>query len=275
MADDLCTYEVADGVAVLTLNRPQRNNAWNDKLGNAYFDRLEQADADPNVRAIVVTGSGRSFCPGADMEVLTAIGDGGADRAEAAARPKAARPMTHPLTVRKPLIGAINGACAGLGLVQAMLLDIRFAAAGAKFTTAFARRGLIAEHSISWTLPRVVGTSVAMDLLVSARVFTAEEAKDLGVVNHVVPADEVVAAAVAYAKDLAQNVSPASMATIKRQVYRHLTVPVDEALADSNDVMKESLVGPDFTEGVRSYLDKRLPGFAPLGEGTQFSWLES
>ncbi len=275
MADDLCTYEVADGVAVLTLNRPQRNNAWNDKLGNAYFDRLEQADADPNVRAIVVTGAGRSFCPGADMEVLTSIGDGGAERAEQAARPKAARPMTHPLTVRKPLIGAINGACAGLGLVQAMLLDIRFAAAGAKFTTAFARRGLIAEHSISWTLPRVVGTSVAMDLLVSARVFTAEEAKDLGVVNHVVPADEVVGAAVAYAKDLAQNVSPASMATIKRQVYNHLTVPVDVALAESNDVMKESLLGPDFTEGVRSYLDKRLPGFAPLGEGTQFSWLEN
>ena len=275
MADDLCTYEVADGVAVLTLNRPQRNNAWNDKLGNAYFDRLEQADVDPNVRAIVVTGAGRSFCPGADMEVLTSIGDGGAERAEQAARPKAARPMTHPLTVRKPLIGAINGACAGLGLVQAMLLDVRFAAAGAKFTTAFARRGLIAEHSISWTLPRVVGTSVAMDLLVSARVFTAEEAKDLGVVNHVVPADEVVGAAVAYAKDLAQNVSPASMATIKRQVYNHLTVPVDVALADSNDVMKESLLGPDFTEGVRSYLDKRLPGFAPLGEGTQFSWLEN
>jgi len=183
--------------------------------------------------------------------------------------------MTHALNVRKPLIGAINGACAGLGLVQAMLLDVRFAAAGAKFTTAFARRGLIAEHSVSWTMTRVVGTAVALDLLMSARVFTAEEARELGVVNYVVPRDEVLDAATAYARDLAQNVSPASMATIKRQVYSHLGTDVQTALDESNAYMKESLVGPDFKEGVRSYLDKRTPDFAPLGEGTQYDWLSN
>jgi enoyl-CoA hydratase/carnithine racemase len=268
MSDDLCLYEVSDGVALLTLNRPQRNNAWNAGLGTAYFDRLAQADADPEVRAVVVTGAGRSFCPGADFEVLTAIGDEGGERPA-----RDTRPMTYPTTMRKPLLGAINGACAGLGLVQALLLDLRFAAAGAKFTTAFARRGLIAEHSISWTLPRLVGTSAAMDLLVSARTFTAEEAKELGVVNRVVAPEAVVDETMAYARDMAANVSPASMASIKRQVYRHLTMPLDEALADSNEIMKESLVGPDFNEGVHSFLDKRAPAFEPLGQGTQFSWM--
>ncbi len=268
MSDDLCLYDVADGVALLTLNRPQRNNAWNAALGTAYFDRLAQADGDPAVRAIVVTGAGRSFCPGADFEVLTSIGPRGDGEAA-----RDTRPMIFPATIRKPIVGAINGACAGLGLVQALLLDVRFASDAAKFTTAFARRGLIAEHSISWTLPRLVGTSVAMDLLVSARTFTATEAKDLGVVNHICPPDQVLAEAMAYARDLAANVSPASMASIKRQVQRHLTMSLDDALADSNEIMKESLVGPDFNEGVHSYLDKRQPAFSPLGEGTQFTWM--
>jgi enoyl-CoA hydratase/carnithine racemase len=268
MSDDLCLYEVNDGVAVLTLNRPQRNNAWNGALGTAYFDRLAQADNDPQVRAIVVTGAGRSFCPGADFEVLTAIGDAGRE-----APPRDDRPMIFPRTIRKPLIGAINGACAGLGLVQALLLDIRFASSAAKFTTAFARRGLIAEHSISWTLPRIVGTAKAIDLLVSARTFAAPEALDLGVVNRICEPDQVLPEAIAYARDLARNVSPGSMASIKRQVYRHLTMELEEALADSNEIMKESLVGPDFTEGVHSFLDKRTPEFAPLGDGTQFSWM--
>jgi enoyl-CoA hydratase/carnithine racemase len=181
--------------------------------------------------------------------------------------------MIFPTTIRKPLVGAVNGACAGLGLVQALLLDVRLASETAKFTTAFARRGLIAEHSISWTLPRIVGTSVAMDLLVSARTFGASEAKELGVVNHICPPEQVLDAALAYAKDLAANVSPASMASIKRQVQRHLTMGLEDALADSNEIMRESLVGPDFNEGVHSFLDKRQPAFSSLGEGTQFTWM--
>jgi len=268
MSDDLCLYEVRDGVALLTLNRPQRNNAWNGPLGTAYFDRLAEADADRDVRTIVVTGAGKSFCPGADFEVLTSIGPRGDSETA-----RDTRPMIFPATIRKPIVGAINGACAGLGLVQALLLDVRFASDAAKFTTAFARRGLIGEHSITWTLPRIVGTSVATDLLLSARTFGAAEAKELGVVNHICPPDQVVPEALAYARDMAANVSPASMASIKRQIQRHLTMDLTEALADSNEIMKESLVGPDFNEGVHSYLDKRPPAFAPLGEGTQFTWM--
>ena len=157
--------------------------------------------------------------------------------------------------------------------MQALLLDVRFASDAAKFTTAFARRGLIGEHSITWTLPRIVGASVATDLLLSARTFGAAEAKELGVVNHICPPERVLPEALAYARDMAANVSPASMASIKRQIQRHLTMDLTEALADSNEIMKESLVGPDFNEGVHSYLDKRAPAFAPLGEGTQFTWM--
>ena len=174
--------------------------------------------------------------------------------------------MTFPLTVRKPLIGAINGACAGIGLVQALMADIRFAAAGAKFTTAFARRGLIAEHGSSWLLPRLVGMSRALDLMMSSRTFTAEEALELGIVNYVVPKEEVLDAAVAYASDLAQNCSPTSMAVMKQQLYGHALADVDTALKESNKLMRESLRPQDFKEGVASYVEKRPPAFDGLGK---------
>jgi enoyl-CoA hydratase/carnithine racemase len=263
-SDDVVLYEVRDGVALVTLNRPDRMNAWTGEMEDRYFDLLERAEADRDVRAVVVTGAGRGFCPGADMDLLQEIGVGGGVGGAGARRP-----VTLPLSIRKPLIGAINGACAGVGLVQALMFDVRFAAAGARMTTAFARRGLIAEYGVSWLLPRLVGTSRALDLLVSARVFTAEEALELGLVNHVRPADEVVEAAMTYAADLAASCSPASMAAIKHQVYAHASVDVATALAQSDGYMRQSLRGPDFKEGVASYLEKRLPAFAPLGEGTE------
>ena len=262
MASDVVLYEVRDGVALLTLNRPDRMNAWTGEMEDRYFDLLEQAEADADVRAVVVTGAGRGFCPGADMDLLQEIGGGGGGASGER------RPVTLPLSVRKPLVGAINGACAGVGLVQALMFDVRFAAAGAKLTTAFARRGLVAEYGVSWLLPRLVGTSRALDLLVSARVFTAEEALELGVVNHVLPREEVLEAAMAYARDLAASCSPASMAAIKAQVYAHAAVDIATALEQSNGYMRQSLRGPDFKEGVASYLEKRPPAFAPLGEGT-------
>jgi enoyl-CoA hydratase/carnithine racemase len=264
MTSDVVLSEVSEGVALLTLNRPDRMNAWTGEMEDRYFDLLEEAEADPAVRAIVVTGAGRGFCPGADMDLLQEIGGGGGG-GEAGER----RPVTLPLSIRKPLIGAINGACAGVGLVQALMFDVRFAAEGVKMTTAFARRGLIAEYGVSWLLPRLVGTSRALDLLVSARVFTSEEALELGVVNRVVPAGELVGVAMDYARDLAASCSPASMAAIKRQVYDHAAVDVATALDQSNRYMRQSLRGPDFKEGVSSYLEKRAPAFAPLGEGTE------
>ena len=265
MSDDLALYEVTDRVAVVTLNRPERLNAWTDKLAVAYFDRLDEAVADPRVGAIVVTGAGRGFCPGADMADLQGLSseDGGGR-----GRRGPARPTTYPMSVPKLMVAAINGACAGLGLVQALLCDVRIAAAGAKFTTAFARRGLIAEHGISWVLPRIVGTASALDLLTSGRVFTAEEAAALGVVNRVVPPDQVLAEAIEYARDVAANCSPASVAAIKDQLRRHISMEFDAACADSDRLMARSLRGPDFREGVSSYIEKRPPEFAPLGQGT-------
>src|SRR2546430_5624819 len=151
-----------------------------------------------------------------------------------------------------------------MGLVQALMCDLRFAASGARLTASFARRGLVAEHGTSWLLPRLVGAARALDLLLSARVVLAEEARELGLVNFVVPADQLMAAALAYARDLAENVSPASMKVVKGQVYRHLALPLDEALSDSNALMAESLQGPDLGEGVASFLEKRPPRFEPL-----------
>ncbi|HYD10971.1 MAG TPA: enoyl-CoA hydratase-related protein [Acidimicrobiales bacterium] len=262
MADeDVVLHEVRDdGVGILTLNRPERMNAWTGELETRYFQLLEDFDKSDDVRAIVVTGAGRGFCPGADMDLLQGLGGGGESLAAADRKP-----VTFPLTVRKPLIGAINGACAGVGLVQALMFDVRFAAAGAKFTFAFARRGLIAEYGSSWILPRLTGMSRAIDLMMSSRVFTAEEALDLGVVNYVVPKEEVLDAAIAYASDIAQNCSPTSIAVMKQQLYSHALLDVDSALAESNKLMRESLAREDFKEGVKSYVEKRPPAFPPLG----------
>src|SRR5262249_50124568 len=153
------------------------------------------ADDDPDVRVIVVTGAGRGFCAGADMGALQEVGKG-------ASFGGSGKPQTFPLTIAKPIIAAVNGACAGLGLVHAPLCDLRFAAAGAKFTTAFVRRGLVAEHSISWTLPRLVGQANALDLLLSGRVFLAEEAAAIGLVNRVVEPAALLDTTLAYARDL-------------------------------------------------------------------------
>ena len=251
-------YAVANHVALITLNRPERMNAWTREMGTAYFDALDRANADPQVRVIVVTGAGRGFCPGADMDLLQNLSTGSQQLAQET------RDAAHPTKINKPVIAAINGACAGLGMAVALACDLRFAAAGAKFTTAFSRRGLIAEHGLSWTLPRLVGQSVAMDLLLSARVFEAAEAKELGVVNQVFSADELMAKTMAYAHELSSKVCPTSMAIIKRQVLRHGGLPLKEAMAESMTLMQASLKRPDFKEGVASYLEKRDPHFGPV-----------
>ena len=196
---------VADGVATVTLNRPDRMNAWTHAMEVAYFDLVDSLDDDPDVRAVVLTGAGRGFCPGLDAGDLAARTQG------VAGQEGVDRPMTHARTLRKPLVAAINGGCAGIGLVQALVADLRFAAAGVKIATAFTRRGLVAEFGASWMLPRIVGTGNAMDLLLSGRAVTAEEALAMGLVNRVYPADELVPAAQAYARDLAVNCSPLAM----------------------------------------------------------------
>ncbi len=271
--EDVVLWDEADGVATLTLNRPDRMNAWTGPMETRYFDLLQRAADTPSVRVVVVTGAGRGFCPGADMDILSGgsdssgpAGDGGGLVDIGAGR----RPKTFATTVPKIVVAAVNGACAGVGLVQALCCDVRFAAAGAKWTTAFARRGLVAEYGSSWLLPRLVGTSRALDLLASGRVFTSEEALELGLVSRLLPADELLAFAQGYARDLAVNCSPASMAVMKQQIYAAWDQSLDESLAEANRFMVQSLSGVDMVEGVRSYVDRRPPAFEPLGKGTTF-----
>jgi enoyl-CoA hydratase/carnithine racemase len=262
-------YEVrGGGVAVLTLNRPERMNGWGGGLATTFYSRLDDAEADPDVRCIVVTGSGRAFCAGADMGNLNTISTASVDNAEGTDVSKLVG-SRHPhfvTTLRKPVIAAINGACAGMGLTLALVCDVRFAAEGAKFTTSFARRGLIAEYGVSWILPRVVGWGAAMDLLLSGRVFLADEAADLGLVKEVVAPADLMTRAIAYAEDITANCAPSSLAVIKQQVYADTMRDVFEASAVAEKLMHESMLRPDFIEGITSFFEKRPPNFPPAQE---------
>jgi enoyl-CoA hydratase/carnithine racemase len=246
----------ADGVRTLTFNRPERRNGWAGDLEDAYYAALTDAAGDPDVRVVVVTGAGATFCPGADMERLGDLS------AEGASLPH--RPVDVPRTFPKPLVAAINGACAGVGLVQALFCHVRFAADTARFSTAFARRGLVAEYGIAWTLPRLVGLENALDLLLSARTFDAAEAKALGLVSRVVPRADVLTAAREYARDIAANCAPSAVAVIAAQVLDG----VDGTFADAVDrayVETDKRIGSaDMREGIASWLEKRPPQFPPL-----------
>lgn len=250
----------SDGVAVVTLNRPHRRNGWNPEMERQYFEALEKIDQDPQVRVLIVTGAGSTFCPGVDSGRLDQLAGKPLDMSER-------RSPVVPWAIRKPMIAAINGACAGMGLMQALLCDVRFAARGARFTTAFSRRGLVAEFGSSWLLPRIVGAGVAADLLLSGRVFDADEAERLGVVNKVVAADELMPTARAYAGDVAANCSPSSLALIRHQLHVDQQDDLRSALARTFRAMGYAAVQPDFREGIDSYLQKRAPAFPALCDG--------
>lgn len=266
-------YDVSDPVATITFNRPDRLNALTARTQAEFRHALVQAENDERVVGIVVTGAGRAFSAGADMQALSAI----ADRAgfeedtslaelEEAIRGRETAPefrVTWSIipSIRKPVIAAINGPVAGMSFAIAALCDLRFAAAGAVFTTSFSQRGLVAEHGLSWSLSRIVGPSKALDLLWTARKFDADEAFRIGLVDRVVPPDELLPAARDYVAELARNCSPTSMSIMKRQVYLHMMRPLNEAMDESNHLMADSLARPDFKEGVASFLEKRSPDF--------------
>lgn len=252
----LAQYE-GDGVLTLTFNRPERRNGWADDMYEAYYARLTDAAVDEKVRAVVVTGAGSTFCPGADISRLGSLGQSNARLPH--------RPVDVPRRFPKPLIAAINGACAGVGLVQALFCHVRFAADTARFSTAFARRGLVAEYGIAWTLTRLVGQERAFDLLLSARAFDAAEARELGLVSRVVPRDEVLGAAQAYARDLALHCSPRAMAVIASQVLDAQDSTFDEALQSSYRHVDRFIGSADLREGVASFVERRAPRFEPLG----------
>jgi enoyl-CoA hydratase/carnithine racemase len=255
---DSVLYDAADGVAVITLNRPEQLNAWSPDMTDGYLAALDRATADAEARAVIVTGAGRGFCAGADMTLLAGLADGGPRVANAARPPYQLEPA-----VPKPVIAAINGPCAGLGLVRALYCDLRFAVRGAKITTVFARRGLVAEYGMSWLLPRIVGLPNALDLLMSGRTLLAEEAAELGLVDRLVDED-ALGAGTAYAGELARLSSPASMRDMKRQVWGDLTGSLEESVERAEALMRASFDRPDLAEGVSSYLERRDPNFPPL-----------
>jgi enoyl-CoA hydratase/carnithine racemase len=269
-------YEVQDRVAIIRLNRPQSLNAFTAAMGVGLKQAIGAASADESVRVIVLTGAGRGFCAGADMKLLQGIrSDGGAARkAEAKDASAGAGSGLGPdvsahyggrfgylLSAGKPIIGALNGPAAGLGLVLALYADVRFAGSEAKFTTSFAQRGLIAEHGVSWLLPRLVGPAHALDLLLSARKLGAAEAEKIGLVNKVFPQATFMEEVMAYARNLAETVSPRSMAVIKAQVWKTPFQDFEAALAVADSEMQKSFTSEDFKEGVAHYVEKRAPRF--------------
>lgn len=261
---DTVRYAVDGAVATITFDKPERGNAMDQEMQVRYGALLGKASADPEVRAVVVTGSGRSFCPGADLGLLEGISSSGAATPEQEGpEHEGFRNVLAAAYADVPVVAAINGGCAGLGFVIACAADVRFAAAGAKFTTAFARRGLIAEYGVAKLLPELVGRGRALDLLLSGRTFTAEQAHEYGLVQEVVPAEELPLRAHAYATELATYSAPRSMALIKRQLTREAGLSLEESAREATALMFDSFSCPELPEGLASWNERRPPNFPP------------
>ena len=271
---DEIRYDVDDPVAVITLDRPASLNAWTSGMDAEISDALRRAAADRAVVGIVITGAGRAFCAGADMNLLSSLSQGGdgAGLAAGGDQPASQSPegdfggrFPYLMTIDKPVIAAINGAVAGMAFPFALCCDLRVVTPDALFITAFAQRGLIAEWGLSWLLPRLVGPAVALDLLFSSRRVMGQEALELGLANYLVPGDELLSFCRRYIEDMARSCSPASLAIMKRQVYEQVHRGLGAAEHESQRLMIESFGRPDFKEGVQSFLEKRPPDFGRLG----------
>jgi enoyl-CoA hydratase/carnithine racemase len=275
-------YDVSDRIATITLNRPDKLNAWTERMERDVRAAMEAATADGDARVIVLTGAGRGFCAGADMELLSGLTGAGAESAAAGAgvtaagtesasaapppfdsstRPDFQRTYSYFPAVPKPVIAAVNGATAGLGLVMALYCDLRVASDQAVFMTAFSRRGLVAEHGISWMLPRLVGLSHALDLMLSSRRIDATEAARIGLVNRVLPHAGLMSGVRAYASELATMVSPRSIRVMKRQLWEAQFQTLAEATSAADEEMLLSFRSDDFREGVAHFVEKRPPAF--------------
>jgi enoyl-CoA hydratase/carnithine racemase len=263
-------YDVEDRVACITLNRPERLNAWTGRMHTEYRWALAEAQGDESVRVVVVTGAGRGFCAGADAQALEGHAErGGYDPGTPddlatpgyGVHPGLDHDFAFHLGLRTPVIAAMNGPAAGVGLVLACYCDLRFAAAGAKFTTAHGRLNLPAEYGLSWLLPRLIGLGHANDLLLSSRVVLAEEALTMGLVNRVLPAEEVLPAALAYARLLAHEVAPRSLRETKRAIALDLFGDLGASVDESARLLDEMMGEPDFAEGARALTERRAPRF--------------
>jgi enoyl-CoA hydratase/carnithine racemase len=256
---DVVLVDRYDHVALITLNRPDKLNAVTRELADAYAKRMRAADDDPDVRAIVVTGAGRGFCSGADLSILS----GGAGALlQFLPAPEDLPQMA--LDLRTPVIAAVNGPVAGIGFAYLIASDVRFAAEGAPISTTFARLGLVAEYGLSWLLPRLVGLPAAIDLLLTGRTIDAAEAARIGLVQAVLPPDDLLDHAVGYAQDLARNCSPYSLANIKAQLYADAHRDRSAALTDTLERMRHSITRPDLAEALRARAEGRPPDFPPF-----------
>jgi enoyl-CoA hydratase/carnithine racemase len=263
-------YSVDAAIATITLSRPQRRNAWTGRMHTEYRWCLAQAEADPGVRVIVVTGDprGQAFCAGADLgglEKMSEQGEYNTGISEDIATPGYGvnsafdASFAYHFGLTKPTIAAINGPAAGVGLVLAAFCDLRFAVTGAKFTTAHGRFNFPAEYGLSWILPRIIGVTHANDLLLSNRVFLSEEAMQMGFLNKVLDSDALLNHVYDYARTMAATVSPGSLRETKRQLYSDLHRSVAEAVEESERLLREMARQPDYAEGVKAWREKRLP----------------
>lgn len=270
-------YTIADGIAVVMLSRPKRRNAWTGRMHTEYRWILAKADADPAVRVIVITGDpdGDAFCAGADVAALEGHSDKGGydpgtpdELAEPGfgVRTEFDASFAYHFGLSKPVIAAINGAAAGVGLVLAAYADLRFAVEGAKFTAAHGRFNFPAEFGLSWVLPRIVGLTHANDILLSSRIFPAEEAYAMGFLNKVLPADELMPHVTAYAREIAERVAPGSARETKWQIYSDLHRDVGTSVRDAERLLEEMITHPDYKVGLRAFTTKEKPDWsAPDG----------
>ena len=269
-------YNVADRVATITLNRPDKLNAWTAVMEGEVRSHMQNAEQDDEVRVIVLTGAGRGFCAGADMSLLSAVAERGPEDRDLDGREQVSRDganrregvspdfqkkYSYFPTIGKPVIAAINGPVVGLGLVITLYCDLRLASDTSRFSTTFARRGLIAEYGMAWMLPRIIGIANALDLLFSARTIDAAEALRMGLVNRVFPHETFLEKVQEYAQELASTVSPRSLRIIKRQVYEAMSHPLGEAFDISVREMMACFRTEDFKEGVAHFVQKRPAAF--------------
>lgn len=257
-------YDVDRYVATITLNRPDKLNAWTGTMEVEVKQAIQTATKDEAVRAIVITGAGRGFCAGADMSILSGIS--GSDRTEPQASKSGddnfEQKFSYFLAVPKPIFAAINGPIAGIAVCFSLFCDFRYMAESAKLTTAFAKRGLIAEHGASWMLPRLIGAMNALDLLYSARTVTAEEAERLGLVRALPDKDMLFLERVrTIARDMVTTASPRSIGIIKRQVFQSFFQSLSEAWHVADVEMTKSFASEDFKEGVAHFVEKRPAAF--------------
>ena len=271
----------AEGVATVRFNRPGRGNSWTARMNQEYRWVMARLDADAAVRVIVVRGAGKQFCVGADFKALdfyadedrdyvATVGSAGAARPGYGVRPEYDHDLVWHWGLRKPVIAALNGACAGIAVAIAGFCDLRYAVAGAKITTVAARLGLPAEYGLGWLLPRLVGVTHAADILLTGRVFSAEEALRMGFVNAVFAPDEFDARVDEIARSMARTVSPQAALTTKRQLYAELmSTDVGACVEDSKRLIGELMRKDDFKEAIAAMGERRSPRFKGVGDGAQ------